>query len=74
MTRCPICGAEAGQLDKTGDADGIDCTRHGKFKVSGTVLSTKRGSVQAEWERALERARSRKRSSDPWPTVISTDF
>jgi hypothetical protein len=40
-TSCPICGAEAAALDKTGDADGFDCHEHGKFKVAGSVFASK---------------------------------
>ena len=73
MTHCPICGAEAAELDRTGDADGYACARHGKFKVSGSVLSTRQGASRAEWEAALERAKARA-SAGEWPTIISTDF
>jgi hypothetical protein len=73
MTRCPICGTEAVELDRTGHAEGYDCARHGKFKVAHTVLSTKQGMVRAQWERALEKARSRT-TADQWPTIITSDF
>lgn len=73
MTNCPICGAEAGELDRIGDAEGYDCARHGKFKVAGTVLSTKQDANRAEWESALEKAKSRT-GDYHWPTIITTDF
>ncbi len=72
MTMCPICGSKAEALDRTGDADGFDCLRHGKFKVAGTVLTTKNATRQ-EWEAALEKARAK---SEPgvWPCITTGDF
>ena len=32
---CPACNATAKPLDKTGDAEGLDCPEHGSFKVVG---------------------------------------
>jgi hypothetical protein len=73
MTNCPICGAEAGELDRTGDAQGYDCARHGKFKVAGSVSSTEQVGNRAAWERALEKAKERA-GADRWPTIVTTDF
>ena len=73
MATCPICGAEAGELDKTGDADGFDCRHHGKFKVGGTVMVTKTDASRHQWERALERAKARTKAGD-WPLIVSADF
>jgi hypothetical protein len=72
MTHCPICGSEAAELDRTGDAEGYDCARHGKFKVSRTVLRTERNSDQTRWEGALQKAKVRAGSARPM--IITTDF
>lgn len=40
MNACPICGARTEEFDRTGVAEGFDCPRHGKFKVSGSVLGS----------------------------------
>jgi hypothetical protein len=73
MTTCPICGSEAGALDRTGDAEGYDCPHHGKFKVSRTVLAVEPTKTRGEWEAALERA---KRNAAPglWPRITTNDF
>jgi NMD protein affecting ribosome stability and mRNA decay len=73
---CPICKTKAKPLDKTGDADGFDCPRHGRFKVAGTVWaqpSKTNASVEA-WEAALKRAKGRK--PDEWaaPVILSDDL
>jgi hypothetical protein len=73
MSYCPICGIEADELDRTGDAEGYGCARHGKFKVAGSVLSTKQDAHRAQWERAFEKAKARTKAGE-WPTIITTDF
>jgi hypothetical protein len=35
-----ICHTDAEALPVTGDIEGFDCPGHGKFEVSGTVMST----------------------------------
>jgi hypothetical protein len=72
MTRCPICGSEAAELDRTGDAEGYDRAQHGKFKVSRTALSTERSADQTQWEGALQKAKARAGSARPM--IITTDF
>ena len=76
MGFCPICRREAAVLpDKSGDADGIDCVRHGKFKVSETVFAIdhdKRASTE-QWEAALEKAKVRQPSALA-PLILSYDF
>jgi hypothetical protein len=72
MTTCPICGAEAAALDKTGHADGFDCREHGKFKVASSVFATKNPNRE-QWEAALKRAKTRQ--SDAWaPVILIDDF
>jgi hypothetical protein len=73
MTTCPICGADAGELDRTGDADGFDCPHHGKFKVSRTAMVTQMDAAREKWESALRRGKSRTKPGE-WPLVISGDF
>ena len=36
---CPICKSVAQELDRTGDATGVDCETDGKFKVADTVFA-----------------------------------
>jgi hypothetical protein len=76
MATCPICGSETAALDKTGDATGFDCPRHGKFKVASSVfaqLSTK-NATPAQWERAVENAKA-KAAPGIWIPLIQTyDF
>jgi len=73
MNTCPICGSDAGELDRTGDAEGFDCRYHGKFKVSGTVLVTKEAADRHQWEDALQKARDRATGGE-WPVVTGDDF
>jgi hypothetical protein len=76
MPLCPICKQEtAAFADKAGRADGFDCPRHGKFKVSATVFSInrdKRASAE-QWHAALEKARARQ-PSGVVPLILSYDF
>jgi hypothetical protein len=72
-TICPICGSEAGEFDRTGDAKGYDCVRHGKFKVAGSVSATKQDATRQQWESALVKARARAKSGE-WPTITTHDF
>ncbi len=53
---CPIRGAEAAALDKTGNATGFDCPRHGRLKVSSTAIMTRSCATREGWEAALKRA------------------
>jgi hypothetical protein len=55
MATCPICGAEAETLDRTGDAEGFDCPRHGKFKVASSVLASEptKNATRQDWEAAV---------------------
>jgi hypothetical protein len=66
MDTCPICGSEAETLDRTGDADGFDCPRHGKFKVADSVLRSEPTKNRLEWEAALLRA-AEKAKPGVWP-------
>jgi hypothetical protein len=73
MTTCPICGAEAEALDRTGDAEGFDCPRHRKFKVAGSVSAIEPTKNRQEWEAALKRATERAKP-DEWPCITNYDF
>src|SRR6187397_3180165 len=72
---CPICNSKAKPLDKTGDAEGVNCPQHGLFKVAGSVfaLARTRTRTAAEWEKALTRAKQRKKPGE-WPLIRSEDF
>jgi hypothetical protein len=75
MINCPICGSVGTGLARTGDAEGYDCHTHGKFKVSGSVLSSESYSNagREKWESALVRAKSRTGVGD-WPVIRTSDF
>jgi hypothetical protein len=72
---CPICKSEVTALAKTTEAEEIDCQRHGRFKLSTTVLATSSlmDAGQEQWEAAFKRAKARQ--PDEWsPCVLTTDF
>jgi hypothetical protein len=71
-TTCPICEADAEAFPLTGDFQGFNCSYHGKFEVSGTVMITRRQKGILEWERAFERAQDR--ASSGWPRIEDNDF
>jgi hypothetical protein len=73
MSVCPICGLNAGELPKTGDSEGYDCPRHGRFKVSGTVLGSTLSKSVGQWEAALQRAKDRAKVGD-LPILTTNDF
>jgi hypothetical protein len=73
MTVCPICKSQADELDRTGDATGFKCPRHGRFKVASSVFATKQDAAQEQWERALQKAKAI--APDAWAACIQTyDF
>jgi hypothetical protein len=70
MTRCPICNAEAAEID-CGLLDGVgfDCKFHGRFRVSGILLAQQKKRTRRRWEHALMLARAR--TSDAPPLISS---
>lgn len=70
---CPICKSTVKPLDKVGDTDGFDCSRHGKFKVSGTVAGTKADAASEQWETALKNAKAHTAAGE-WPVIKESDF
>ena len=70
---CPICKSSAKPLDRVGDAEGYDCLRHGKFKVAGTALVTKKDANSEQWEAALKRAKAGT-APDKWSCIKDGDF
>jgi hypothetical protein len=74
-TLCPICKSEVTALDKAKEAEEIDCQRHGRFKVSATVLATSSlmEAGQEQWEAALKSAKARQ-PNERSPCVLTTDF
>lgn len=70
---CPICKSTVKPLDRTNDADGFDCPRHGKLKVSGTATGTKGGATSEQWEDALKKAKART-AAGGWPLIKDADF
>ena len=75
MPPCPICKKEATALPRTGDADGYDCPTNGQFKVAGTVMALPeyQEASTADWERALQKARSRMKRGE-LPTIQANDL
>jgi hypothetical protein len=71
---CPIC--EPKPIKKPVAAFEFDCpTRHGPFRVTGTVKATADhwNASQARWEKALERARAKQPVSRA-PIIWDDDF
>ncbi|MFL6799056.1 MAG: hypothetical protein ACJ8F3_16780 [Xanthobacteraceae bacterium] len=62
-------------LDKVGDADGFECSQHGRFKVAATVFEDIRckNASAKQWEAALQRAKERT-APDKWPTIMTYDL
>ena len=60
MQKCPVCQAEAEQVER-GFIDGyaVKCPTHGWFEVSDTVRATRESEPREAWERALTNARAR---------------
>ena len=71
---CPICkNPESKALDKLGNADGFDCPKHDKFRVSSTAKKLKVDATPEQWEAALKKARARTKP-DEWPVIRDDDF
>lgn len=75
MTTCPICGASASELPKTGDAEGFDCPTHGRFKVSDSILHSEpsKSASRGQWEDALKRAKDQAKPGE-LPVLTTYDF
>jgi hypothetical protein len=70
VIRCPICNSEAGEIDRgLFDSVGFDCRFHGRFRVSGNVLTQRKGRTRRQWEHALMLAKAR--VSDGLPLISS---
>lgn len=75
MTVCPICGSNASELPRTGDAEGCTCPQHGLFKVSDSVLRSapSKSAGRSQWEDALRKAKDRAKPGD-LPVLTTYDF
>lgn len=75
MTICPICGSNAEELPKTGDAEGYDCPLHGPFKVSESALRSEpsKSAERGRWEGALKTAKDRAKPGE-LPVLTTYDF
>ena len=70
MIRCPICKTEAEEVDRGAfEGLGFDCKFHGRFRVSGIVLTQRKQHTRKQWERALVLARAR--ASETMPLISS---
>ena len=57
MTMCPICKAEAEEIQgDTFDGVWFRCLKHREFGVSDTALKTRMDAEPEQWERALKKA------------------
>jgi hypothetical protein len=78
MPICPICKSEAADLDKVGLADGSDCPnpKHGRFKVSSTVLETPkfRDAPREDWEAALKKGKGERAARRMGPLYHQLSF
>jgi hypothetical protein len=72
---CPICKSAVQELDRTGDATGYACPKHGNFKVADSVFAEAKVKdyTEQQWEAALDKAKERT-EPDSWPLVITDDF
>jgi hypothetical protein len=73
MDTCPICGATAKPLPKTGDADGFECPMHSRFRVAETIFGTRPNATRQEWEKAFDRAKARAKP-DECLLIMDGDF
>jgi hypothetical protein len=74
-TTCPICDTDAEALPVTGDFEGFNCPAHGKFEVSGTVMSLRKGTADVPmWEKALQRAKARAANGRSSKTTTSFEL
>ena len=76
MEKAPICKSEVPVLDKLGHADGFDCPKDGRFKVSETVLSMPEfmRRPRADWEAALKKAKAVNQPEEWAPCITSYHF
>jgi hypothetical protein len=73
---CPICKSAAVQeLDRTGDAIGYACPKHGDFKVADSVFAEAKTKdyTTEQWGAALDKAEQRA-EPDAWPLIMTDDF
>ena len=82
MDKCPICKAEAEQIDR-GFIDGyaVKCPIHGWFEFSDTAKVTRGNEPREAWERALTKARLRalqtaqdETVAGKRPQILDSDF
>ena len=71
---CPICKSAVQELDRTGDATGYACPKHGNFKVADSVFAEAKAKdhTREQWEAALDKAKERE--PEGWPLTITDDF
>jgi hypothetical protein len=74
MIKCPICNAEAEEIDKGRfDGTGFRCKTHGDFRVAASVFSEAKERTPGQWKNALTRARQRTARGER-PLITSDDF
>ena len=58
MATCPICKAEAEEIESGTFVDGVwfRCLEHREFGVSDTALKARKDAEPEQWERALKKA------------------
>ena len=72
MAQCPICKSAAEEIDRGFfDGVGFDCRRHGRFRVTGTVIKLMEGDY---WQRSRELPMAKdSKITSPSPAQKSTD-
>jgi hypothetical protein len=76
MAQCPICRSAEEEIDRgLFDGVGFDCKRHGRFRVSGTVINLMKSNEwpRRDWERALMLAQG-EAVGDALPLITSDHF
>ena len=75
MATCPICKAEAEEIEPGTFVDGVwfRCLKHREFGVSDTALKTRKDAEPEQWERALKKATERAGEGNR-PKILNLDF
>jgi len=75
MATCPICKAEAEEIEPGTFVDGVwfRCLKHREFGVSDTALKTRKDAEPEQWERALKKAIERAGAQER-PKILDLDF
>jgi hypothetical protein len=73
MLICPICKAEAEEIEPGIDGVWFRCLKHREFGVSDTALKTRKDAEPEQWESALKKAIERAGEGNR-PKILDEDF